>query len=77
MTKAPRWAVRSAGGLPGGFMEAGLDGTTLRHYLSCVMRTNAYWEYQSDGTNGPPQDDCGVGMGALIIELLRTIFFPD
>jgi len=58
-------------------MEAGLDSATLGQYMSCVMRTNAYWELESDGTNGPPVGDYGVGMAALFIELLRTVLFPD
>jgi len=77
MTEVPRWAVRAADGFPGGSMESGLDGTTLRQYLSYVMRTNAYWQFETDNTNDPPKDDYGVGMGALLIELLRVIFFPD
>ncbi|MGO8793823.1 MAG: hypothetical protein ACLQLC_03285 [Candidatus Sulfotelmatobacter sp.] len=58
-------------------MEAGLDATTLRQYLSCVLGTNVHWEIQSDSASGQPENDYGVGMGAVLIELLRAIFFPD
>lgn len=57
-------------------MGAGLNGTTLRQYLSGVTGTNAQWEFQLESQNVAPEDDLGVGMGALLIELLRAIFLP-
>jgi len=58
-------------------MDSGLEGTTQRQYLNCVMGADAYWEFSTNSTDVPPEDDYGVGMGALLIQLVRAIFFPD
>lgn len=57
-------------------MEPGSDDRTYRQYPVCMSGADAYREFDAESTHGPHYADYGVGMGALLIELLRAVFCP-
>lgn len=57
-------------------MEPGSDARTYRHDSTCMSEVDTHWEFDGESTHGLHYADYGVGMGALLIELLRAVFCP-
>lgn len=57
-------------------MDSGLESRTYREHSSCLSDAGAYWEFSADSAHIPYGEDYGVGVVALLMELLRAIVCP-